>query len=86
MPRIGIQIQAADYLRFKALLPNEERLGKNYSDWIKRRADEDSSYPEGVRNITVLPEDFRLYCLQIGQRPSYSVLEAFAVSKSREQK
>jgi hypothetical protein len=86
MARIGIQILAADYLRFKALLPNEERLGKNYSEWVKRRADEDSLYPEGVTNVTVLPEDFRLYCLQISQRPSYSVLEAFAVSKSREPK
>ena len=84
MARIGIHILAGDYATFKALMPSDGNLGKNYSEWMKRRLQEDSRPGERVKNITVRPEDFRLYCVQIGQQPNYSVLEAFAVSKSRD--
>jgi hypothetical protein len=41
MARIGIHILAADYATFKALMPSEEKLGKDYSAWIKRRLEEE---------------------------------------------
>lgn len=85
MARIGIDIQGRDYAGFKALMPAEEKLGKNYAEWMQRRFQEDSRPGESVTSIAVYPEEFRLYCLQIGQKPSYSVLEAFASSKAREE-
>jgi hypothetical protein len=82
--RIGIHILAADCATFKALMPSEERLVKDYSAWIRRRFEEESRSGERVENITVRPDELRLYCVQIGQKPTYSVLEAFAERKSRE--
>jgi hypothetical protein len=70
MARIGIHILAANYATFKALMPSEEKLGKDCSAWIKRRLEEDSRSGESVKNVTVPPEDFRLYCVQIGQKPT----------------
>jgi hypothetical protein len=81
--RIGIHINATEYTDFKALMPNEQRLEKTYSAWKQRRLQEDSRSGEEVKTITIHPAEFELYCLQIGQRPNYSVLEAYAVIKAR---
>jgi hypothetical protein len=83
MTVIGIHIRAADYSTFKELMPTEEKLGKDYGDWLKRRLQEDSRPGVDVTNVTVYPEEFRLYCIAIGQKPNYYVLEAFAASKER---
>ena len=82
--RIGILISAADYAAFRELMPGEARLGENYADWKQRRLHEDSRTGERVKEVPVFPKEFRLYCLQIAQKPSYSVLEAFVVKKSHE--
>jgi hypothetical protein len=83
MARIGLRILARDYDAFKLLMPGEERLRKSYSELVKHRLEEDSRPgTENVTAVTVYPEEFRLYCLQIGQQPSYSVLEAYAARKS----
>jgi len=64
-------------------MPTEERLGTDYASWMERRLLEHSRPGGKVTNITVYPEEFRLYCIAIGQKPSYYVLEAFASSKDR---
>lgn len=86
MLRVGISIDAADYLTFKVLMPKEERLGKTYEEWRRRRLEEDSRAGVSGKTMTVSPdpEEFRLYCIQIGLAPSYHVLQAFAVKKAQE--
>jgi hypothetical protein len=59
-------------------MPNEPRLGATHREW-KRLAAADSD-----KAVTVYPEEFRLYCLQIGQMPGYFVLEAFAAKKAKD--
>jgi hypothetical protein len=39
---------------------------------------------EATKFVTIRPEEFEMYCLQLGQVPNYSVLEAFATLKARE--
>lgn len=79
-PRIEIEILAHEFEAFKALMPNEERLGANHEEWKQRT----TAHAASSKRITVHPEEFNLYCVQIGQRPSYFVLEAFAVKKAGE--
>lgn len=39
---------------------------------------------EAVKEVIVKPDEFEMYCLQLGQIPNYSVLEALAAKKARE--
>jgi len=80
--RIGIQILADDFGAFKKLMPNDVRLGKTYEEWKQRCHGEDMIASGGVQRVTVRPEEFGLYCAQARQKPSYYMLEAFAVKKS----
>jgi hypothetical protein len=77
--RIAIKILPRDFEAFKKIMPDEPRLGADYREW--RRAATESASDKAV---TVYPEEFRLYCVQIGQFPSYFVLEAFAVKKGKD--
>jgi hypothetical protein len=79
--RIGVAILAEDFTEFKKLMPVDERLGRTYAEWELRRRAEDSANG-GMQRVTVRPDDFQLYCLQIGQKPSYFMLEAFAAKKA----
>ena len=81
--RIGIDIEAADYSLFRALMPTEERLGESYAHWLQRRLEEDSRPGEPVTHVVVHPDEFGLYCLQLGQKPGYHMLEVFAATKAR---
>jgi hypothetical protein len=79
--RVVVHILPEDFQAFKKLMPNDERLGKAYTEWIRRRAAEAS---EATRVVTIRPEEFEVYCLQLGQVPNYSVLEALAATKARD--
>jgi hypothetical protein len=82
--RIGIVIRAEDFAAFRKLMPAEYRLGKTHEEWMKRRHGEDMLATGGVQRVTVRPEEFAAYCAQIRRKPTYYVLEAFAVRKGLE--
>lgn len=69
---------------FKKLMPSDERLGKTYTEWMRRAEEEARAGDEAVKQVIVAPEEFRVYCLQLGQVPNYSVLDALAAKKARE--
>ena len=81
--RIVAYIEPEDFGAFRKLMPNDERLGKTYNEWTQRRAEEARLSGETGRVVTVTPEEFEMYCLQLGQAPNYSVLDALAVRKVR---
>jgi hypothetical protein len=83
--RIVVHILPEHFQAFKKLMPNDERLGKTYKEWIQRRAEADAGAGiAGMKQVTVKPEEFEMYCLQLRQIPNYSVLEALAAKKARE--
>jgi hypothetical protein len=82
--RIVVHILPEHFQAFKKLMPNDERLGKTYEEWIRRRGEEGRAGAEAAKPVTIRPEEFEVYCLQLGQVPNYSVLEALAAKKERE--
>jgi len=80
--RIGIQILAEDFAAFKKLMPSEARLASNFEEWIQRRQAEDLMASGGVKRVTVRPEEFAAYCREARRKPTYLLLEAFAVRKA----
>lgn len=65
-------------------MPNDGRLGKTYEEWKQRRVEDLGAGAEAVKEVIVKPDEFEMYCLQLGQIPNYSVLEALAAKKARE--
>jgi hypothetical protein len=82
--RIVVHILPEHFQAFKKLMPNDERLGKTYKEWIRRRSEEERASGEAGRLVTIRPQEFEVYCLQLGQVPNYSVLEALAAKKAKE--
>lgn len=73
--QIRVLIMPEHFLAFRKLMPKDERLGETHSDELARRE---------TTQVAVTPDEFESYCLQLGQVPSYSVLEALAAKKARE--
>ena len=80
--QIRALIMPEHFAAFRKLMPKEEQLGKTYGEWMARHSDE-LARPE-TKQVTVTPDEFQSYCVQLGQLPSYSVLEAFAAKKARD--
>lgn len=80
--QIRVLIMPEHFPAFLKLMPKDERLGKTYSEWMLRHSDELAR--RETKQVAVTPEEFESYCLQLGQIPSYYVLEAFAAKKARE--
>jgi hypothetical protein len=82
--RVVIQILPEHFEAFNKLMPNDERLGKTYEEWKQRRVEDVGPGAEAVKEVIVKPDELEMYCLQLGQIPNYSVLEALAAKKARE--
>jgi hypothetical protein len=82
--RVVVHILPEHFEAFRKLMPTDERLGKTYNEWIQRRAEDMRAGRKAVKEVIVKPDEFEMYCLQLGQIPNYSVLEALAVKKARE--
>jgi hypothetical protein len=82
--RIVVHILPEHFQAFKRLMPNDERLGRTYKEWIRLRAEQARVGGEAAKQVTIKPEEFEMYCLQLGQIPNYFVLEALAVKKAAE--
>lgn len=80
--RIGIQILEADFAAFKNLMPHEVRLGRNYAEWNERRRSEELMATGGVHRVVVRPDEFAAYCTEMRRKPTYFLLESFAVRRS----
>ena len=84
--RLGVHILPEDFAAFRKLMPNDVRLGKTYEEWKERRRGEDLMATGAVEHVTVRPEEFESYCAEARRKPSYFMLQAFAVKKSMEKR
>jgi hypothetical protein len=82
--RIVARILPEHFETFKKLMPKDQRLGKTYGEWIARRAEEAKASSVPLTEVTVTPEEFEVYCVQLAQVPNYFVLETLAAKKARE--
>jgi hypothetical protein len=82
--RVTVHILPEHFEAFQKLMPSEQRLGRTYGGWVDERAKAMPASGEATKFVTIRPEEFEMYCLQLGQVPNYSVLEAFATLKARE--
>ena len=80
--QIRVLIMPEHFPAFRKLMPKDERLGETYGEWMLRHSDELAR--RETTQVAVTPDEFESYCLQLGQVPSYSVLEALAAKKVRE--
>lgn len=78
MARIGIYIEPDEYAEFALLAPQDAHFAVSYREWLRR----ESAAP---RQVTVRLREFRAYCVQIAEKPSFEVLAAFAAKKAREE-
>lgn len=83
LERIVVHILPRHFHAFQKLMPNDERVRGTYKEW-KQRRDEDVRAGGGTATqVTVTPKEFEVYCLQLGQVPNYSVLQALGTAKAR---
>lgn len=68
--RIVVHILPEHFQAFKKLMPNDERLGKTYREWTRRGQEDTRASVEPVKQVAVTPEEFEVYCLQLGQVPT----------------
>lgn len=84
--RISIRILPEEYDAFLRLASGDERFPKTYDEWVDRRAQENArcvARGDILNEVVIHHEEFAEYCRATGQKPSYVMLEAVAVRKSR---
>ena len=85
--RISIHILPEEYDSFLRLALGDERFPQTYDEWIERRAQENAqcvARSDTLNEIVIHQTEFTEYCRATGQKPSYVMLEAMAVKKSRQ--
>ena len=85
---VSMNITPEEYELFARLMPDEQNLQCTYEVWVRKRSQEDATrIAQGyaLKHVTVHHQEFTIYCHSIGQPPSYSLLEAFAVKQSHQQ-
>ena len=60
---------------------------KPYDEWVERRAQENAqcvAHGDILNEVVIHHEEFAEYCRATAQKPSYVMLEAVTVKKSRQ--
>ena len=84
---IGIRIEPHEYEDFLRAIPNDKHLPATYDAWFANRLSESQRLLRKrgrLNEVTVDYNGFEKYCRDAKQKPSYTMLMAYAVTKSIE--
>jgi hypothetical protein len=76
--QIGIYILPEEFAEFRRLAPGDAHFAVPYLEWHRLH----NATPH---QVTVRVGEFRAYCVQIGEQPSFHALAAFAAKIARDE-
>ena len=88
LPRIFARLLKEDYDTFLRLFKDDFGFPDGYDEWLLRYTEELLKLGERglIKEITIHPQEFAIWCAQSGQNPRVSMLRTFAMTKDGEKR